>query len=429
VAIVDLTLEDEDDMPSPQRSVSTTYLGTEVDEDDKCSCTEVDEDDTCLNQNQNQNEGNAGRVVAIVDLTLEDEDDMPSPQRSVSTTYLGTEVVTPKEKPASRGDQTCRVLQRNSIAKSPVHAQKAQLSGKSRTIALSARIKEQMQKHMEELRKAYNLYYGIDSNVDERAARKIIEKLAKKSIPTAKGDCYRCGWGGFQRDTRKALNCYLEGYKAGCVLAIGNLGDMHMNGESVDQDEKRGSIFYREGHEKGNSICTTELGIYLLEKAQDNEMPKSALEEGLRLLMIAAEKKNSNALEYLGNHYRDSNREYAFEFYQDAANKGQACSQFEVAQTFEDNGNCIKAKEWYMKFLKNRDGSSKHKGIAHLHLGRFCNDNQDFKNARIHYAKSAYSFKNPTAYFNMGLAHKDGRIGYSSILPYVIEGVCTGNTS
>jgi TPR repeat protein len=114
------------------------------------------------------------------------------------------------------------------------------------------------------------LYYadclldGLGVKPDENAAAQLYSKAAALGCVPAKSklaDLYRRGRGVPNVDYAEALRLFQEAAADGFLEAQGNLGVMHMNGEGVQPDPAKAVGLWKDGAEKGDSIC---MGFYAM---------------------------------------------------------------------------------------------------------------------------------------------------------------------
>jgi TPR repeat protein/predicted Ser/Thr protein kinase len=114
------------------------------------------------------------------------------------------------------------------------------------------------------------LYYadclldGLGVKPDENTAAQLYSKAAALGCVPAKSklaDLYRRGRGVPKIDYAEALRLFQEAAADGFLEAQGNLGVMYMNGEGVQPDPAKAVGLWKDGAEKGDSIC---MGFYAM---------------------------------------------------------------------------------------------------------------------------------------------------------------------
>lgn len=114
------------------------------------------------------------------------------------------------------------------------------------------------------------LYYadclldGLGVKPDENTAAQLYSKAAALGCVPAKSklaDLYRRGRGVPNIDYAEALRLFQEAAADGFLEAQGNLGVMYMNGEGVQPDAAKAVGLWKDGAEKGDSIC---MGFYAM---------------------------------------------------------------------------------------------------------------------------------------------------------------------
>lgn len=105
---------------------------------------------------------------------------------------------------------------------------------------------------------------GLGVKPDENMAAQLYSKAAALGCVPAKSklaDLYRRGRGVPNIDYAEALRLFQEAATDGFLEAQGNLGVMYMNGEGVQPDPEKAVGLWKDGAEKGDSIC---MGFYAM---------------------------------------------------------------------------------------------------------------------------------------------------------------------
>ena len=116
---------------------------------------------------------------------------------------------------------------------------------------------------------------------DYAAAAQQYSKAAALGVVAAKsklGVLYRKGLGVPKVDYDEALRLFKEAAADGFVEAQGNLGVMHMNGEGVQPDPEKAVGLWKDGAEKGDSICMAFYAMALEGGAAGPPNPAAAKE-------------------------------------------------------------------------------------------------------------------------------------------------------
>ena len=153
------------------------------------------------------------------------------------------------------------------------------------------------------------------------------------------GEVYRRGEWGAEINYSTALQWFRKSDATGYHEGIKNVGKCYQLGQGVAVDLDKALICYRRAGAKGNLHAIYNSGIIYRKRNQYSD--------AIRCLQEASDKGHFNAMDFLGDMYRDGlgvprNPKKAFELYQKASDHGVESASVSLARAYENGWGTAK---------------------------------------------------------------------------------------
>lgn len=184
---------------------------------------------------------------------------------------------------------------------------------------------------------------------------KELEKLAKNN-PAALvklGDMYMEGQ-GVEKNEKKGVDYYKKALKKNDLEAMYKLSNAYLTGKGIKEDTSEGLRLLREAAEKGNVNAQKQLA-YLY--SNENDYVYKVYDKAVKNFTLAADQGDLESQVTIGNFYLygyhvDRNYETAFHYLDMAAKQGNAEAQFEMANMYKNGIWVEKNDEEAIKYFK-----------------------------------------------------------------------------
>jgi len=103
-------------------------------------------------------------------------------------------------------------------------------------------------------------YYGHYTPQDMFKAKALYVDVADRGHWGAKGRCHEWGWGSYERDGKKKVECWQKGREEGDPVSIDRLGFCYQHGIDVEEDKQKAAALYEEAACLGYANAISYLG-------------------------------------------------------------------------------------------------------------------------------------------------------------------------
>ncbi len=191
-----------------------------------------------------------------------------------------------------------------------------------------------------------------------------LENMVERGKPEALfvlGRMYYLGL-GFEKDIRKAAECYERGAKLGDAACLEQVGDCYLKGKGVEKDVSKAIEYYKKATEYGSTSAMERLAMLYSEGEEvekDDGMVFELWKEyyEMRPNYYIAVWRLANCYDKGIGTQKDEKK--AFEVVKESAEKGNRFAYYSLASRYEEGkGTEVDIKEAYKWYLKSYEESA-----------------------------------------------------------------------